>query len=76
FFLAPATQEPLALEWRGNYSSEQVSAEAAGIVITLFALGHLSCNFPHYPKIAERYHQLRDYVGGHNEAAKIWRLID
>lgn len=60
----------------GNGFEGRLSADAAGLVATLFALSSLSFKFQGNPRYAERYHQLRDYAAHHPESALIFRAID
>jgi hypothetical protein len=65
-----------------NYAQEEVSADAAGVIVTMFALNaiingivyeeetDLSENF------IERYYRLRDFAAEHAESRKIFGLID
>ena len=53
----------------------EVSAEAAGIIATLFALAHLS--FRHeVDQLAEAYMRLYEFAGDHPEAGEIFKAID
>ena len=75
-FLAPDHDEKMHLEWDGNWFSGDLSAEAAGIVATLFALNHLANHF-NSDKFIDMYHQLRDYaLNFHPEASLIYQAID
>ena len=56
-----------------------MTADAAGIVATLFALGQLAAeseNTEAANALIDRYHFLREFVGGHAEARAIFRAID
>lgn len=59
----------------GNGYHGELSADAAGIVVCLAALSHLSFEYPQQV-LAERFHQLRDFAGEHPEAAEIFAAID
>ena len=53
----------------------EVSAEAAGIIATLFALSHLS--FRHEAEqLSEAYMRLYEFAGDHPEAGEIFKAID
>ena len=52
-----------------------ISAEAAGIIATLFVLSHLSIQYES-DHLAEGYHRLHDYLDGHPEASAIYQAID
>ncbi len=52
----------------------EVSAEAAGIIATLFALSHLS--FRHeVDQLSEAYMRLYGFAGDHPEAGEIFKAI-
>ena len=38
FYIAPADEKKMWLTWPGNYFNDEMSADAAGIVVTLYAL--------------------------------------
>jgi hypothetical protein len=65
-----------------NGFSGRVSGEVAGIIATLFALSHLSMDLHMKGRmddcdhLAERFHALRDYVSGHDQASFIFQVID
>ena len=42
FYMAPVMPGPLRIDVHGNYYSGTVSADAAGVIATLFALGQLA----------------------------------
>ena len=64
------------LEQPNNGFQGTVSADAAGIISTLYALSHLS--FEHESKtiFAQRFHELREFALEHAEASLIFRAID
>lgn len=74
FYMAPADYEKLHLAWPMNYF-ERMSADAAGIVATLFALCELCGHFPS-DDLIDKYHALRDFAGEHAEARAIFAAID
>jgi len=77
YYMAPTQPERLRLSVAGNGFDAFVSADAAGVIATLFALGQLAAteNGAH-ERFCDLYHALRDYAGGHPEAAFIDRAID
>lgn len=75
FFMAPATDGKLALECPGNYFKGELSAEAAGIVATLFGLCRVAERYP-VDQVIDRYHALRDFALDHPEAGLIMAAID
>ena len=78
FYMAPVLGR-LRLEVDGNGYGGEMSADAAGIVATLFVLGQLSAETQGTDEcdaLIDRYHWLREYAGTHAEAAQIYRAID
>ena len=58
---------------------DRLSADAAGIVATLFALGQLAAEIAGTDAagaLIDRYHFMRGFAAGHPEAAAIYRAID
>lgn len=74
-FLAPTSKPRFRLVWEDNGYQGEVSAEAAGIVVTLFALSHLSFRFQD-DRFSEAYARLYDFAADHPEAAEIFQAID
>ncbi len=58
-----------------NGTTKRVSADAAGLVATLYAINSLAWRSME-PKISELYHRVLQYAGVHAEAAAIKALID
>ncbi|MFN4267059.1 MAG: antirestriction protein [Aquabacterium sp.] len=58
-----------------NWFEGEVSADAAGIIVTLIALSHMSFK-DRTDRCADHFHALRDFVDGHPEASLIYRAID
>lgn len=75
FYMAPTGLDKLHILCEGNFFAGDLSADAAGIVATLFALCYLA-NYAEDDSIIERYHLLIEYAGLHEEASKIFRAID
>jgi hypothetical protein len=74
-FLSPATDKCLRVSCETNGYQGEVTAEAAGIVATLFALSHLS--FQHESDVlSEAYMRLYAFAGDHPEAQEIFKAID
>lgn len=74
-FLAPASEKRFRIESEITGFQGEVSAEAAGIIATLFAFSHLSFRFES-DLLAEGYARLHAYVDGHAEASEIYQAID
>lgn len=78
FYMAPEVGL-LQVEVAGNYFSGEMSADAAGIVATMFALGQLAAEtqgMSECDALIDRYHWLREYASDHAEASQIFRAID
>lgn len=75
-YLAPRSQEQYRIVQPNNHFSEVVSADAAGIIITLYAMSELAFDYQDNDIFAERFHQLRDFAATHRERALIFRAID
>lgn len=74
-FLSPDTDKRLRISCETNGYQGEASAEAAGIIATLFALSHLS--FRHEAdQLAETYARLYAFAGDHAEAGEIFAVID
>lgn len=79
FYMAPATDKALRLVVAGNWFEGELSADAAGIVATLFALGQIAAEIQGTAEadaLIDRYHFLRDFAAEHVEAGLIFRAID
>lgn len=74
-FLAPTSRKRMRIESGITEFRGEVSAEAAGIIATLFVLSHLSIQYES-DHLAEGYHRLHDYLDGHPEASAIYQAID
>lgn len=75
FYLAPASYDNLRIIWPFNYCDRTMSADAAGIVATLYALCEL-CQQPHGADLVDKYYALREFAGEHAEAVAIFAAID
>ena len=74
-FLVPTSKPRYRITGEITTFQGEVSAEAAGIIATLFAFSHLS--FAHESDLLpEGYARLHAHVGGHPEAAEIYQAID
>jgi hypothetical protein len=79
FYLAPDLTERLEIQVDGNGFSGELSADAAGIVATLFALCQLVAEVADTDMaetLIDRYHLLRDFAAEHAEAAVMFQAID
>ena len=74
-FLSPDSDKRFRIFCETNGYMGEVSAEAAGIIATLFALSHLS--FQHEAdQLSEAYMRLYEFAGDHSEAGEIFKAID
>ena len=74
-YMALASAMRMHIEVAGNGFEGEMSADAAGIVATLFALGQLAAE-TEQDGIIRLYHELNDFAGEHAEAALIRSAID
>jgi hypothetical protein len=78
FYLAPQSVKPFNVLVASNDYEGEVSADAFGIIVTLFVYGSLCWidNEALREKFSEHYHQLRNFAKDHPEAGAIFRAID
>lgn len=84
FFAAPSMgDQPVKVSISTNGYEGSMSAQAAGVVITLFALSYLIAelygeenNEDLVEKLNEHYHQLRDFVSELDDSRQIFSAID
>lgn len=75
YYMVPTGSEKYEMSWELNWFSGVVSADAAGLIVTLVALSQMS--FRDRTDIcAENFHKLRDLLDEHPEASLIFRAID
>ncbi|GGB12834.1 antirestriction protein [Brucella endophytica] len=74
-FLAPTSRPRYRIESGITQYCGEVSAEAAGIIATLFTFSHLSFRYES-EFLARGYGRLYDYSTGHPEASEIFQAID
>ncbi|WP_175658210.1 antirestriction protein [Burkholderia vietnamiensis] len=80
-YAAPTTPERYNLSVSGNGFEGSMSADAAGIVFTLFAMNSMCFELHGKDEalgelMAERWHALREFAAQHAEARSIFRAID
>ncbi len=75
FYMAPDSDQEFTIHVRGNDYHGTVSADAAGIITSLFALNALSWKTDENCFI-EAYYSLRDFACEHYEAEAILSAID
>ncbi len=78
FYMAPESAERLKVEVHSNDYEGEVSADAFGVIVTLFVLGTLCWieNEALRKKFSNHFHELHDYALQHEEAGAILRAID
>jgi hypothetical protein len=77
--MAPLMPSPLRIEVHGNYYSGSVSADAAGLIATLFAVSQLAgqvINSDECGLLIDRYHSLLEFADSHAEGSAIFQAID
>lgn len=75
FYMSPDYDKPMRVFVDGNGFDGNMSADAAGIVASLFALGHLAAEIQN-DRIIELYYLLREFACDHKEGGLILRAID
>jgi hypothetical protein len=77
-YVAPETDKRFKVFVPGNDYEGEVSADAFGVIVTLFVFGSLCWidNEALREKFTDHYHQLRDFAKDHAEAGAIFRAID
>lgn len=78
FYLAPAMPGPLRLEAEGNRFGNDLSSDAAGVVVTLFALGDLAAmarGSKAGDRLADHHFALREFAMTHCESGQILNVI-
>lgn len=79
FYMAPTMEGLLRIVVEGNGFVGNMSADAAGIVVTLYTLGQLAREnhrINDVDNLIKRYHFLREFVYGHAERRMIFSAID
>ena len=79
FYLALASDKPMRISVEGNGFDGEMSADAAGIVATFFALSQRTGEVQGTEAgdtLIDRYFFLRDFAAEHVEARLIFRAID
>jgi len=74
-YLAPEG-ETFLIDQPSNYFRGIVSADAAGVIVTLYVLSAMSFKYSEEPLFADHFHQLREFAAEHGEAALIFSAID
>lgn len=74
FYMRPAQEERFHLDSPNGFSHE-VSADAAGIVVSMFAINR-AANATERGYLVDSYHALRHFAAEHAEGSKILDLTD
>jgi hypothetical protein len=74
FYMAPIAPGPLHIRVDGNGFSGDLSADAAGVVASMFALNHLACDG--HSQFDDPYYLLMDFACQHEERSSILSAID
>ena len=74
YYMAPDLEGRLPIVWHGNGYSGEMSADAAGVVATLYALCQLAGESQE-ERLADLYHLLREHASDHQEAREILAAI-
>lgn len=76
FYMAPDHDGPFAMSWEDNFFEGDMTPDAAGVAITLMALGHLAFDSSAGEHFYKKFHQLRAFALDHPEASQIFGFID
>jgi hypothetical protein len=79
FYIAPQTKNWFRMRWDDNGFEGNMSAPAAGIAVTLMALGTMSfaeSSQHHVQRLSRKFHLLRDFAMEHAEANGIIGFVD
>jgi hypothetical protein len=74
FFVCPQTEKTYRVEVHSNYYRGEMSAQALGMTVSLYALCVLAESGHDF--FIESYHRLRDFAVRHSEWASIGGAID
>ena len=75
FYMAPDQSQPMTIIVDGNGFSGELSADAAGVFITLMALNQFAWR-SRDERFADLFYQLHEFALNHTEANAILRAID
>jgi Antirestriction protein len=74
FYMAPRHSDRMTVRVEGNGFEGKVSADAAGIIATAFALNQLS--WAGHDSMTEAFHKLREFANEHAEWVEIRCALD
>ena len=75
FYMAP-DGGPFRFSVDSNCYEGEMSADAAGITVCLFACSHLSFRYSENDVFGDHFHLLREFAAEHVEASAIFAAID
>lgn len=75
FYMTPVMRGPLQVNAEGQMEFLEMSPDAAGLGVSIWALGEL-VNRTQDESIYDLYENLRDYAEQHDESSAIFRLLD
>lgn len=76
FYMSPEHEGTFRFSVDTNGYAGEMSPDAAGITVCLFAYSHLSFRYSDNDVFAEHFHRLRDFAIGHAEASEIFAAVD
>ena len=76
FYMAPQHEGTFRFSVDTNGYEGEMSPDAAGIAVCLFAYSHLSFRYSEDQIFADHFHQLREFAMDHAEASAIFGAID
>jgi hypothetical protein len=76
FYMTPPPDKTYRLAIRSNGYEGEMTADAAGITVCLFAYSWLSFEYRKTDVFTRHFHRLRDFTLGHAESAQIFAAID
>lgn len=75
WYTAPRGEQRYRMHWDENYYEGDMSADAAGLTASLYAINHLA-NATGEDHLIQAYHWLREYAVEHPEWEQIGQAID
>lgn len=76
FYMAPQQEGTFRFSVDTNGYDGEMSPDAAGITVCLFACSHLSFRYCDDQVFADHFHRLREFAMDHAEASAIFAAID
>lgn len=76
FYMSPEHEGTFRFAVDTNGYQGEMSPDAAGITVCLFAYSHLSFRYSEDDVFTQHFHRLRDFAISHAEASEIFAAID